>query len=379
MSKCMKVGLVVLAFWMTSITLIFANKHLVGTKNTDQDISIFVSWFQACVCAAIVSIVTLGRHSCTKNPQKSLICKDIILSKGMLIASVYFVGATIFNNLCLKHVGVAFFQVAKSFTLIFTCLFSMVLLKKHLTCRAWLCCLMIACGFVLGIDQENLVGALSLSGVLYGLFSSIFVALVGIYTKKNLEMVSNDSLQLTLYMNLNTSLLFLPIVIVSKQGYTVIASDRFGDVWFWLLLSGAGILGAMMAWISAFQIHITSPVTHHISASTKGIVQTLIAVSYYREQKAILWWLSNMLVVGGAILYTYTHYMELQQKSRIRLNHSKSCADIENLGTDNSHVHFHENNNNVISNMLDLQCKRVNNYFSNGQLATNRKKSESDT
>jgi len=54
------------------------------------------------------------------------------------------------------------------------------------------CCCLVAGGFFLGIDQEKVMGSLSVKGVAFGVTSSVFIALTGIYTKTALDVVNKD-------------------------------------------------------------------------------------------------------------------------------------------------------------------------------------------
>lgn len=77
------------------------------------------------------------------------------LSKPVLLVSILFSLMLSSNNYCLKLVGVAFFQIARSFTLIFTVIFSALILKKRVSCAVFACCAMVVSGFLIGVDQEK--------------------------------------------------------------------------------------------------------------------------------------------------------------------------------------------------------------------------------
>ena len=245
-----------------------------------------------------------------------------------------YVGMLTFNNLCLKHVGVAFFQVARSMTLIFTVVFSITILHQKISLRVLGCCLLVAGGFVLGIDQENLKGTLSVVGVIYGVVTSLFVSLNGIFIKKSLDIVGRDSVRLTYYNNVNAIVLFVPFLLATGQVSAFFSTERSSDAWFWLFLCFTGVMSFSMAWISAVQIDLLSPVTHHIIANSKAVIQTLIAVVYAHEQKAALWWFSIFMVVGGATCYALVRLRE-DDKRRTRqtsLSSASNPADVEKNG-----------------------------------------------
>jgi len=67
-----------------------------------------------------------------------------------------------------------------------------LILKRTVSKAVVACCLLVACGFFLGIDQEKALGSLSVKGVIFGVCSSVFIALTGVYTKTALDVVNKD-------------------------------------------------------------------------------------------------------------------------------------------------------------------------------------------
>ena len=59
-----------------------------------------------------------------------------------------------FNNLCLQHLGVAFYNVGRSLTTVFSVLLSYLALGQTTSTQCLLMCGIIILGFVLGVDQE---------------------------------------------------------------------------------------------------------------------------------------------------------------------------------------------------------------------------------
>ena len=300
-----KIATVVLGYWTISISMIFANKFLVGDRNSEKDVFIFVAWIQCIVTVVFVICMKLFAQLLGRGHTEwsSLFNWRNMCNRQLMMLTFTYVSMLSFNNLCLKHVGVAFFQVARSMTLIFTVIFSILLLKKTVSVPIMGCCAIVAGGFVLGVDQEKVAGTLSLRGVGYGVTTSLFVSLSGIFTKKALDVVDKDSVKLTLYNNFNAAILFLPLVVGTGQLQEVIMSDKRTDPFFWGFLLASGILSFAIAWVSTLQIDLTSPVTHHISANSKAVVQTLLAVLYFNQYKTLLWWMSILMVVSGAVSY----------------------------------------------------------------------------
>jgi len=92
-------------------------------------------------------------------------------------------------------------QVARSTTIIFVVIFSVLILKRHVSKAVAACCLLVACGFFLGIDQEKALGSLSVKGVVFGVLSSVFIALTGIYTKTALDVVNKDEVCMSRFLH----------------------------------------------------------------------------------------------------------------------------------------------------------------------------------
>ncbi len=317
-NKTLKITFIVMSYWTISISMVFANKYLVGEKTDNQDYTIFVAWVQCIVTVLFVIGLKSAQRlvSWTQGIQWQMdfsynaIINILNYMYNIFWTTTTFVSMLTFNNLCLKHVGIAFYQVARSMTLIFTIIFSVTILRKTMSIKVLLCCFCVVTGFSLGIDQENIAGTLSLHGVIFGVITSIFVALNGIFIKSSMEVVGHNPVCLTLYNNLNACFLFLPLVIGTGQLQNFIFSSRITDYFFWLFLLSSGCLSFAIAWISALQIDVTSPVTHHISANAKAVLQTLISVLYTHDYKPLLWWISIFLVVGGALSYAVITFNE---------------------------------------------------------------------
>ena len=144
------------------------------------------------------------------------------------------------------------------------------------------------------------------------------VALTGIFTKKYLHRVAElekSEARLVLVNNVNASILFMPLILVCGEGATLASSVAILMPRFWLSLGVAGLFGVGLAYISVVCIEITSPLTHGVSGTAKSACQTLLGVIYYVEWslKTGLWWVSNLLVIVGSLLYAYIRHREMLQ------------------------------------------------------------------
>lgn len=120
----------------------------------------------------------------------------------------------VMNNLMLKYIGVVFYQVVRFFILVFIIVFFVSMLKQLFIWKVFLVCLFIVIGYLIGIDEENNIGILSLCGIMYGLLVSLSVVVCGIYNKCFESVLNIDSLKQVYYNNIN-SCLFLVLLVYS--------------------------------------------------------------------------------------------------------------------------------------------------------------------
>lgn len=243
------------------------------------------------------------------NIPKFEIKKDIL--KQMLSLSVIFTSMIVFNNLCLKYVEVSFYQVARSLTIVFNVVFDFIILGQKTSIPAMLCCGMVISGFLIGNRHEM---RWTLVGVVFGVMSSFFVAMNAIFVKKKYPLVDNNPWKITLYNNLNASILFIPVIILSGEPQVILTSANARTLFFWTLMTIGGALGILISFASAAQIKYTSPLTHNVSATAKAAAQTVIALAVYRNPINILGAASIVIVLFGSLCYAIVRKREMKRR-----------------------------------------------------------------
>jgi GDP-fucose transporter C1 len=129
---------------------------------------------------------------------------------------------------------------------------------------------------LLGVDQEDVSGSLSVIGTVYGVLASLLVALNAIYTSRVLPAVENNVWRLTMYNNVNASILFFPLVLLSGDVNAVLNFDKLYSSSFWTAMFIAGVFGFAIAYVTGLQIQVTSPLTHNVSGTAKACCQTVL-------------------------------------------------------------------------------------------------------
>ncbi|XP_061133189.1 GDP-fucose transporter 1 isoform X1 [Syngnathus typhle] len=328
--RAAKIAAVVALYWFVSITMVFLNNHLLD--NRDLDAPLFVTFFQCVVTVGLCCVMQLLSSVWPSLIDFPSVKFDIKTSREVLPLSVVFISMITFNNLCLKHVGVAFYTVGRSLSTVFNVLLSYVILQQATSFKAMWCCAIILGGFWLGVDQEGLAGSLSWSGVFFGVVASACVSLNAILTKKVMPAVGGNIWKLSYYNNINACVLFLPLILVFGEVERITSFSLLTDMWFWGMMTLGGVFGFAIGYVTGLQIKYTSPLTHNVSGTAKACAQTVIAVMYNSSSKSLLWWTSNMLVLGGSSAYTWVKGREMKKTPCNSQNFTKEKLTLGEKG-----------------------------------------------
>jgi len=315
-SKYVKIASVVASYWTISISMVFVNKYLLSSDDVKLNAPMFITWFQCLVTVLLcfaLSIIGQLYPGLVNFPAVKLEAK---LMRATLPLSIVFVAMITFNNLCLKHIGVAFYFVGRSLTTVFNVIFTYILLQSSTSPKALACCGIIVAGFFLGVDQEGASGTLSVMGVIFGVCASASVALNAIFTKRILPLVDNNVWRLTMYNNINAVILFLPLMFFFGEFQEVFTYPMLTSVNFWTWMTVSGIFGFAIGSVTGMQIQVTSPLTHNISGTAKACAQTVMGCMYFGDVKTNLWWLSNMMVLFGSGSYTEVRRREMNSQHK---------------------------------------------------------------
>jgi solute carrier family 35 (GDP-fucose transporter), member C1 len=311
--------LAVSGYWAVSLCMVFANKTLLGGADL-KTAPMFITVFQ---CFITVIFCYAGPRFGIPTMPPFEVKMDIV--RQMLPLSFVFTAMIVTNNLTLKFVEVSFYQIARSLTIVFNVIFDFVLLGQKTSLSAIGCCCVVISGFLLGNQQEV---RWSVIGVAFGVSSSFFVAMNAIYVKKKFSIVENNPWKITLYNNLNATIIFLPLIVLSGEVPTILESPTVRTLNFWLLMCLGGLLGVSISFATAAQIKYTSPLTHNVSATAKAAAQTVIALIVYRNPITSLGALSVAVVLGGSMCYTLVRRGEMQRKNAADIAARKN-ADSE--------------------------------------------------
>lgn len=171
------------------------------------------------------------------------------------------------NNLSLAYVTVAFYYIGRSLTTVFSVVLTYVILRQRTSFKCLLCCATIVVGFWLGVDQESLTTAFSWRGTIFGVLSSLALAMYSIQTKKSLGYVNQEIWLLSYYNNLYSTLLFLPLIILNGELGTIWAYPHLWAAWFWAAMTLSGFCGFAIGFVTALEIKVSES----IASVSKGM------------------------------------------------------------------------------------------------------------
>jgi GDP-fucose transporter C1 len=306
------VAAVVATYWLVSISLVFVNKLLL-TEGASIPAPLFVTWFQCLVTWAICAALGVAGRSAAPGSflsQFPPVTYDLAIARKLLPLSLVFVGMVTFNNLALQYVEVSFYQVARSLTIVFNVAFTWYMLGETTSMRVIGTLAVVCIGFFAGSAGEV---RFSWLGATFGILSSIFVALNGIYTKKTMAVVDGNQWRLSAYNNANAVVLFLPLLLVSGE-MTVIRANYalLFSSYFWGIMLLGGVFGFAIGIVTIMQIKFTSPLTHNISGTAKSGAQTLLALWLWENPTTVANLSGVALVLIGSAAYTYVRTVEAE-------------------------------------------------------------------
>lgn len=310
--KSIRIASVVTLYWIVSISMVFLNKYLLSSPDLKLEAPLFVTWFQCVVCLVCLFLLSFLGENYPQIDKFPAFTIDLKVARQVLPLSIVFVGMITFNNLCLKYLGVSFYNVGRSLTTVFNVICSYVILGQRTSLKALFCCGIIIGGFLMGVDQEGSAGDLSYVGIVFGVLASLCVSLNAIYTKKVLPVVDSNIWRLQLYNNFNAIFLFLPLMAIYGDMKAMYSFTMFMSPYFWGMMTLGGIFGVAIGYVTGLQIKVTSPLTHNVSGTAKACAQTILSVSINQETKTSLWWLSNAMVLGGSTSYTVVKHSEMK-------------------------------------------------------------------
>ena len=318
-----KIASSVAFYFVVSISLVFLNKYVM--KGYNFPYPIFVTWYQQIV--SLASLFVCSKLCSYLLPEKYAFVPplefDLGVAQQIFPLTVLFVCMLSFNNLCLRYVEVWFYQVARSLTILFTLCISYFYFGVSTSRRTICACAIVVFGFLLGSvgrgggdsfsGQKGSSGYAKAAGIVFGLLSSVFVSLYGIYVKKKLAVVANNEWRLLNYNTAMSFVLIIPVIFLAGEG-GVMKEGVIRSLRFWADMTFTGVFSFLICVAIFIQVKFTSPLTNNISGTAKACCQTVLAIVVWHSRVSFEGVLGIILVLGGSGWYSFIRYQEMMAK-----------------------------------------------------------------
>jgi len=239
----------------------------------------------------------------------------------------------VFNTLCLREVEATFFQIARGLVLPLTIAVTPTRFHPRQATRVMLAAGIVTIGFFVGVIPE---GSLPVSAIpshtslLYGVFSSLSIAIHSVLVKSSLSYCNNSTIQLAYWTNAGSAMLLAPFVLLHGEPAKVVELSTTSEWNVDVFISGSlvtGTFGFLLCVAGLMSIKVTSPVTHMFSSAARSVIQTLLGVWLFQDVLSRNRMISLMTILCGTMFYTWvkaTDQAQVQPPAR--------HADMEALG-----------------------------------------------
>ncbi|EEA05524.1 uncharacterized protein CMU_025300 [Cryptosporidium muris RN66] len=339
-------------YFIVSLSIVFLNYQIFSGM---AHYPIFVSWFQQLVGLLTMYLLgQLAKISPFLNNYIDHFELEFGIIKKVWFLSLAFVGMIAFSNTCLKYVLISTYQVARSTTILFNIILAYIVLGQRTSFKSIIACLVVVIGFIIGALDPT---TLSLFGVIMGMGSSAVQAIYNVLIKKHLNTVNNNQLTLLTYQLYLSSVLFIPLVLITKEYECAVLlypingfTSKTIQIWFSLILSG--LLSILINFATFILIKVTNPVTFNIVAMCKACVQTIGGILFFNEPITIQSFLGILLTILGS--YWYSISKDYFEKSST----NEPLSSRKNLGNTNHDI---TNNTCKIVEFVEINQININN------------------
>ncbi|EIM21424.1 hypothetical protein E3Q22_02904 [Wallemia mellicola] len=288
----------VVIFYLTAaIIMVLVNKAVLNVENTPPLFFLFVQ-------LAIAVILLLASHlfRLVRLPK---IERNV--ARGLWKLIMINVAGLSFNNYCLKYIDASFYQVARGLVLPITVAISYIFLRTRPSPWILGACVIICLGFFISVHPGE--ADLNATGIVFGLLSSLTTAAHAVIIKTSLPVVGGSTIDLAYYVNLFSSILFIPLSILVGEIPTIYAlffeTDSNDMITFAIGALITGVVGFLICIAGFLSIKVTSPITHMVSSAVRSALMAILGVVFFHDNLTTEKIISIIVIVIGSVFYTW--------------------------------------------------------------------------
>ena len=187
------------------------------------------------------------------------------------VVSVNIIGL-VFNTLCLRGVEASFFQIARGMVLPLTILVSCIHTHARPSAKVYIATGIVTVGFLTGISPSKglpVSASPSVVSLIYGMLSSLFIAIHAVLIKASLPHCNNSTIELAYWTNLGSAVMAAPFILLNGELETLARLTRSTEWDGRTFVYGSmvtGVFGFLLCVAGLLSIKITSPITHMFSS-----------------------------------------------------------------------------------------------------------------
>ncbi|KAI8461995.1 hypothetical protein BY996DRAFT_6429203 [Phakopsora pachyrhizi] len=291
-----KVFATVSFYLIAALIMIFVNKWVL--RETSIPLSFLL--FQLLLAVVFLEIGFfsgfLKSHRFSWSTARSLLPLILINVIGLVL-----------NTYCLQKVEASFYQIARGLILPFTVFGSFLFLRSVPSHPILLAVSTVCFGFFWGVKSEDFQS--SRSGIIFGILSSITTASHAVIVKRSFS-VTSSPIELAYYNNFFSSILLLPVLIISgeiKELLNLLTEGGKGAESLKTFMIGGlvtGLFGFLICLAGFLSIKVTSPTSHMISSSVRGVIQTFLGNLFFKDVISIGRMTGIGFILLGSVGYT---------------------------------------------------------------------------
>ncbi|KAH8101776.1 hypothetical protein BXZ70DRAFT_931881 [Cristinia sonorae] len=301
----------VLFYLVAALAMVIANKWVLN-----QTVVPLFFLFSQLVVAVILFLMAHAMGLLQLPMEIDLqVCKGLIPMVGLNVVGLSF------SNYTLSYVDASFYPVARGMVLPFTVVASFFFLNARPSFLVLVTCAIVTVGFFIGVFLDAI--PVSLTGIAFGVSSSLITAVHSVVIKKSLDVVKGSALHLSWYTNLLSSIVLIPIMVLAGEVPDIVdllfgdnPAPSHGISLFTAFILGSivtGGIGFLMSIASLLSIKVTSPITHMVSSAVRGVAGSLLGKWIFKDIITTGRATSIAVILGGSVAYTWVKHNESQR------------------------------------------------------------------
>ncbi|KAF5388529.1 hypothetical protein D9757_004679 [Collybiopsis confluens] len=300
----------VVAFYMSAaLVMVFVNKAVLSNS---PDLPLLFLWVQL-----IIAVVLLHASAAVTKRIEIPVLDWNVAKKLFPVVLVNIVGLVI----------------ARGLQLPLTILISSYSTHSLPSVKTIVATVAVSLGFFIGVVPSQ--STPSVISLIYGVLSSLMIAIHAVLIKSSLPHCRNSTIQLAWWTNAGSAVLLAPFVVFNGELsvlHAKIADSNWNGMFFAYASILTGAVGFLLCVAGLLSIKVTSPVTHMFSSAARSVLQTLLGVWIFNDMLNTNRVSSILTILGGTMYYTWV------KSSEVKPPPSQPAHDLESMGQKENEV-----------------------------------------